>query len=276
MLRGPSEMAGACLSFGGEHMSTRRTNVVSLRSLGLLALVSLLVLPFTLLIGAPGRESNGNRGGNETEIGGPGSRNGRPVGAAQAELKFTDSLRRTFYPRPDVAGWWSEPNGKGLKAIGHVSYSELDNRDVIFLPNSKGSIKAGRSSDLDSLSSDLTAPTSQAGGRNGLKGDLFIAQLTEGFMRGKGSLEIKSDLSKRGLEPIGFVPNSAFLVRVADNGKGHQALKDPTLVSDVIAYSAALKIHPAVAVSPCVMRRGRNPPSCTLSPRSFLARARMK
>ena len=70
-------------------MSNRHTRVVSWRSLGLLGMLGLLVLPKTLLIGAPSRE--GTRSKKDVRVITPGGvHDERGPGSAEAELRFLD------------------------------------------------------------------------------------------------------------------------------------------------------------------------------------------
>src|SRR5262245_40448356 len=107
----PHLIAGNRWSLGGEHMSTRRTTVFSLRSLGWLGVIALLVLPFTLLIGAPTRTGNNGKSDDSgtVDLGAPGSRVGQ-TGLNEAELKFIQKERgrNQQYARPDLSGWWAD------------------------------------------------------------------------------------------------------------------------------------------------------------------------
>jgi hypothetical protein len=202
----------------------------------------MLVLPFTLLIGAPGRQQTRTGQGTEIEIGGPGARDGRAPWAAQAELKFTDSARRQFYKRPAPDTWWPEASAKGLRSIGHVSVNELRDRDVIVLPNAKGSFKIGHPTDRDTLPSELALPE-KAVGRDG-KGKYYIVQFTPSFADARGA-NARGELKSRGMEPIEYVPNNAFLVRINDS-KNVDKLKDSTVFQYSTIYSPADRVHPSV------------------------------
>lgn len=69
---------------------TRRTTFVSWRTFGWLGVIALLVLPFTLLIGAPTRNHVERGIGNDSDtidIGVPGARGGQGS-LSEAELRF--------------------------------------------------------------------------------------------------------------------------------------------------------------------------------------------
>src|SRR5262245_48100264 len=117
-------------------MSNRHTRVVTWRSLGLLGLLALLVLPMTLLIGAPSvDQATGKKQVSVITPGGTHDANGQ--GYRDAELRFLDKTRREMYARPQ---WWPYEKGNGLRAYGHVKPSGIDSPYVLVLPNDKGSI----------------------------------------------------------------------------------------------------------------------------------------
>src|SRR5262249_11978208 len=60
---------------------------------------------------------------------------------------------------------------------------------------------------------------------------------------GKNSLQIRSALMARGIEPIEYVPNNGFLVRVADPAKA-SALSDKSMFQFASEYSRSDKIDP--------------------------------
>src|SRR5688572_17235670 len=214
-------------------MQNRPTRVVSWRSLGLLGLLGLLVLPMTLLIGAPALE--GTRSKKDVRVITPGGvRDERGPGIAEAELRFLDKTRRQTYARPD---WWPYDNGNGLRAYGHVSPNDIDSPYVLVLPNDKGSIDTRKSKVRESLPSELRSHNANA--RNGY----FIVQLAAS-QSGKGALEMRKVVESRGGEIIDYVPNNAYLVRI--DAKSRPNFDDTSVFQYVSAYNAADKIHPTV------------------------------
>jgi hypothetical protein len=119
-------------------MSNRHTRVVSWKSLRPLGLLGLLVLPMTLLVGAP----EGTRSKKDVRVITPGGvRDDRGPGIAEAEMRFLDRTRRQTYARPD---WWPYDNGNGLRAYGFVPHQDIDSPYTLVLPNDKGSIDTRR------------------------------------------------------------------------------------------------------------------------------------
>ena len=76
-------------------MSTRRTTVVSLRTIGWLGVIALLVLPFTLLIGAPTRSASNTKSPDSEviDLGSPGAH----VGGTKWKAEF-EKLRQELIP----------------------------------------------------------------------------------------------------------------------------------------------------------------------------------
>ncbi|HZI94942.1 MAG TPA: hypothetical protein VFE84_11910, partial [Patescibacteria group bacterium] len=147
----------------------------------------------------------------------------RPQSYIDAELKFTGKMKRQFYGRP-AASWWPVPDAAGLKSYGHVPMDRLDSPYTLILPNGKGSIDVREQGLRQNLPAALSASARPAGTRKG-KGSYYIAQLTPAAVAGKDSLQIRASLKALGLEPIDYVPNNAFLVRVSD-AAGAAALAD--------------------------------------------------
>src|SRR6186713_1706438 len=133
-------------------MSISHTRVVTWRSLGLLALVGLLALPMTLLIGAP--DADHAKGKKVVSVITPGLRDERPAGASEAEMRFLDKTRRQTFARPD---WWPYDNGKGLRAYGYVPQTEVGSPYVLLLPNDKGAIDVRKGKVRESLPAELRA-----------------------------------------------------------------------------------------------------------------------
>src|SRR5262245_44264770 len=73
---------------------------ISLARLWLPALAGLLIIPATLLSGAPAGRSTKK---DTAIVISPGTHDGRTAGTAEAELRFLDKTRRTTHQRPD---WW--------------------------------------------------------------------------------------------------------------------------------------------------------------------------
>ena len=231
-------------------MSTRRTKVVSWRTFGWLGVVALLVLPFTLLIGAPAQKATRGSGDTGTvDLGAPGARVAS-TGLAEAELRFIqkEKTRSQQFARPDTAGWWSGEKGIGLRSYGHVTVDQLTSPDTIIFPNGKGSMIRGAKTDRDNLPAELRSNGNDPGVRKG-KGDYYIVQLTSDAIKGKNSLQLRGELTGKGVEPIEYLPVNAFLVRVT-GAKGQDTLKDTKTFQYVTPYLATDKINPNVGMKP--------------------------
>ena len=211
------------------------TRVVSWRNLGLLALAGLLVIPMTLLIGAPADRASKK---DTTTVITPGSRDGREPGMLEAELRFLDKTRRTTHARPD---WWQGVNGLGLAPYGQVKKSEIGSSDVLLLPQDKGSINVRRSKVREGLPSDLR--TAIQPGRTGY----YIVQVTPA-VASQGSLSMRQAVESRGGRIIDYIPNNAYLVGI--DAKSRKNFDDSAVFQFLTPYQASDKIHPTVGTRP--------------------------
>src|SRR5262249_544111 len=129
-----------------------------------------------------------------------------------------------------------------LKPYGHVPIEKLDSPNTLILPNGKGSFDVRGQGVRQNLPAELRASARAASTRKG-KGSYYLVQLTPAAADGKNSLQIRSALVARGLEPIEYVPNNGFLVRVADPAKV-SALSDRSMFQFASEYSRSDKIDP--------------------------------
>ncbi|MGH9869691.1 MAG: hypothetical protein ACREAA_16195, partial [Candidatus Polarisedimenticolia bacterium] len=194
----------------------------------MLALAGLLVLPVTLLIGAPADRASKK---DTAKVITPGSRDGREPGVLEAELRFLDRTKRTTHARPD---WWPYGvDGVGLRPYGQVKKSELDSPDVLLLPNDKGSIHVKASKVRENLPADLKAVNQP--GRRGY----YIVQVTPG-VASQGSLAMRQAVESRGGRIIDYIPNNAYLVGI--DTKSRKNFDDPGVFQYVSGYQASDKI----------------------------------
>ncbi len=207
-----------------------------LKSLGLPALAGLLVIPVTLLAGAPADRTSKK---DTTIVITRGLRDGRSPGVAEAELRFLDRTRRTTFPRPD---WWPYGvDGTGLRPYGQVRSTELDSSDVLLLLNDKGSIHVKKSKTRENLPSDLKAL-----GLPGRRG-YYIVQVTP-ELASQGSLAMRQAVESRGGRIIDYIPNNAYLVGI--DHKSLRSFEDPGVFQFMTGYQASDKIHPTVGTRP--------------------------
>ncbi|MGH9867152.1 MAG: hypothetical protein ACREAA_03170, partial [Candidatus Polarisedimenticolia bacterium] len=209
-------------------MLNSHTRVVSWRNLGLLALAGLLVIPVTLLIGAPADRASKK---DTTTVITPGSRDGREPGMLEAELRFLDKTRRTTHARPE---WWQYGvDGLGLAPYGQVKRSELGASDVLLLPQDKGSIRVNKSKVRETLPADLKISIQP--GRRGY----YIVQVTPS-VASQGSLAMRQTVESRGGRIIDYIPNNAYLVGI--DTKSRKNFDDPGVFQYVSGYQASDKI----------------------------------
>src|SRR5262245_60247871 len=233
-------------------MSIRRSTRASLRSLGWLGVIVLLLLPFTLLVGATrtGVTSDTCRQPLNTKN----RYDQRIPGSAEAEMAWLKGRERLSYARPDWGPWTS---GTG-RTVGHVSLDQMDSPNTLILPNDMGSfdVQIGHKAFPKELEYNASAPSARLG-----KGDWYIVQLKPAAVQGKTSLDIRRELATIGLEVFDYVPNNAYLARIdrARSGDLQTILADERFQYTEV-FGPAMKIHPKLGRMPL-----RNPDRASAS-----------
>ncbi len=173
-----------------------------------MALVFLVALPLTLLVGAEGsriqHRSDPARTDQAQDL--PSQHVQR---VRENELRFLAKTRRELHPRPEPT-WWPQPDRAGLRGIGHVDRDELSRSDLIVMPNNRGSFLSSRPARREALPRELL----RHAGRRGepLDAEYHIVQLRDDH--GTGGRSARELLEGKGFEVVEYVPTNAFLVRV--------------------------------------------------------------
>ncbi len=221
-------------------MSSKRSTGFTWRTVAWLGVACLLVIPFALLDVEAQITSNGVDG--RKEIGRPGSQGQQSDWTPEARAALLEWLNRPenkrfghqrleWYPYGDNAG----------RHYGNVSVEMVDSPNVLHLPG-KGSIDTRKDSVRSNLPSELKAANSLSAPGRKAKGDYFIIQLNPQAIEGRRSTEVRGMLSDAGLEPVRYIPNNGFLVRISDRSD-LAALNR----SDLIQFSSPLMVADKIA-----------------------------
>ncbi len=221
-------------------MSIRRSTRVSFRSFGWLGVIVLLLLPFTLLVGAP-KKGSGDQ--SREALNTKNRYDQRIPGTAEAEMAWLKGRERLSYSRPDWGPW----NGES-RSVGHVSLRQIDSPNTLILPNDMGSfdVQIGHKAFAKELELDAAAPSARLG-----KGDWYLVQLKPAAVEGKTSVDIRRELGNIGLEVFEYVPNNAYLARIDRSRSGDtQTILGDGRFQYTEAFSPAMKIHPKLGRMP--------------------------
>ena len=227
-------------------MFNRSKHLVSRRSLVGLAWVAfccLLVLPFTLLIGADKEIQDVS--GDVTEIDRM-APDYRTPGTRENELRFLKKNQRDMFPRPE-ATWWPHADRAGLRDIGRVSREELRSSDLVVMPNAKGSFLSSRQGQgrRNAVPRELTSFVGRRG--EAVDSNYHIVQLSAQKAAELGGQGSRSLIESKGFDVIEYVPNNAFLVRVpaASASRLHDADFQFTT-----PYTPADRVNPDLGTTP--------------------------
>ena len=220
-------------------MLKRSSHLVSRRSLAGLAWVAfvcLLVLPFTLLIGAD-KEIQDVSDVTEIDRTAP---DYRTPGTRENELRFLKKNQREMFARPE-ATWWPQPDRAGLRGIGNVSREEFNRPQLVVMPNNRGSFLTSRDSRRSNVPRELASYVGRRG--EAVDSQYHIVKL-QANQAGSGAREL---LQGKGFEVIEYVPVNSFLVRVPEGSisKLHDAEFEYTT-----PYGPADRINPDLGTTP--------------------------
>ncbi len=220
-------------------MFSRRTALLSWRTFAWLGIAVLLVLPLAV----QAQEGRGDRDklqNSRTELDRPGTRtdNQLPPAGREALLRFLDKTRREGHKRLE---WYPYADNAG-RHYGHRDVSEVDSPDVLHLWD-KGSIDTRQDSVRRALPAELKEGNAElAPGRKAK--DYFIIQLQPEFADEHSGV-VRQMLRERGFEPIEYIANNGFLVRLEENRFRHN-LEDTSLIKYHSPLYVADKVSPAI------------------------------